>query len=274
MVDPAAEIAPRSAASVLIVTLDSCRYDSFAAAAAPHLRAVGPLRRAEAPSHFTYGSHAAMFVGFTPGVTEKRPWVNPKFARLFRVGDVAWTGPHPPAFDLAGANLVEGFRRRGYRTLGTGAVRWFDPATETGRHLTDPFHRFHYAGHPGALPDQLAWLAQELAAIEGDVLAFLNLGETHVPYWHQGAAWSADDNPCIPFGTANRAADCRSRQQACVEYADALLAPLLAAFGAGTILACADHGDAWGEDGLWEHGISHPTTLEVPLLLRVRGEPV
>ena len=37
---------------------------------------------------------------------------------------------------------------------------------------------------------------------------------------------------------------------------------------------CADHGDCWGEDGLWEHGISHPATLTVPLLLRVRGVPV
>ena len=33
----------------------------------------------------------------------------------------------------------------------------------------------------------------------------------------------------------------------------------------------ADHGDCWGEDGLWEHGISHRRTLEVPLLMRVRG---
>ena len=39
-------------------------------------------------------------------------------------------------------------------------------------------------------------------------------------------------------------------------------------------IVCADHGDCWGEDGLWEHGISHPCTLTVPLLLRVRGQSV
>jgi len=39
----------------------------------------------------------------------------------------------------------------------------------------------------------------------------------------------------------------------------------------GTVIVCADHGDCWGEQGLWEHGISHRRTLEVPLLMRVKG---
>ena len=51
----------------------------------------------------------------------------------------------------------------------------------------------------------------------------------------------------------------------------ALLAPLLESFRAATTVLTADHGDCWGEDGLWEHGISHRRTLEVPLLMRVRG---
>ena len=38
-----------------------------------------------------------------------------------------------------------------------------------------------------------------------------------------------------------------------------------------TIIICADHGDCWGEDGLWEHGISHKYTLEVPLVMRIKG---
>ena len=42
-------------------------------------------------------------------------------------------------------------------------------------------------------------------------------------------------------------------------------------FVSATVVLTADHGDCWGEDGLWEHGISHRRTLEVPLLMRVRG---
>ncbi len=64
---------PVDAESVLFVTLDSCRYDTFASARIPTLRAVAPLHRAQAPGHFTYGSHAAMFVGFTPSIPGARP---------------------------------------------------------------------------------------------------------------------------------------------------------------------------------------------------------
>ena len=39
-------VSPRS---VLFVTLDSCRYDTFAAADAPHLKAVAPFHAAQAP---------------------------------------------------------------------------------------------------------------------------------------------------------------------------------------------------------------------------------
>jgi len=38
-------------------------------------------------------------------------------------------------------------------------------------------------------------------------------------------------------------------------------------------VVCADHGDAWGEEGLWEHGINHPKVFEVPLLMRLRHTP-
>jgi glucan phosphoethanolaminetransferase (alkaline phosphatase superfamily) len=53
-----------------------------------------------------------------------------------------------------------------------------------------------------------------------------------------------------------------------------MLAELLSAFSAATIVICTDHGDCWGEDGLWEHGISHEMTLTVPLIMRVSGQGI
>ena len=72
-----------TATDVLFISLDSCRYDTFLAAyrqgELPHLSAIGPLHRAQAPSYFTYGSHAAFCMGFTPGVEgSAEPWLNPK----------------------------------------------------------------------------------------------------------------------------------------------------------------------------------------------------
>lgn len=257
---------------VLFVTLDSCRYDAFAQARAPNLRALGPLVRAWSPSHFTFGAHAAFFMGFTPGDAARRePYVNPKFAKIFRMGAAGHPGHAAPYLELDGHSIVDGFNRRGHATLGTGAVGWFDPSTPTGRVLTADFSRFHYPARTSALREQLAWLlaaTAEARAAGRPVFAFLNVGETHVPYWHEGAAW-APTYTCVPFGVGNDAAESRRRQVACVEWIDAELAPLLRAYADAAVVVCADHGDCWGEDGLWEHGVHHEKTLEVPLILRL-----
>lgn len=262
--------------SVLFITLDSCRFDTFAAAAAPNLRAVGELHRAYAPGTFTYSSHAAMFMGFTPGRPERKtPYVNPKFARIFRLsGGGAHPGQQLPFASLTGNDVIDGFRRRGYVTVGSGAVRWFDPETETSRALVQSFEHFFYPGNTHSLRRQVDFLLEHVDQADRPVFAFLNVGETHVPYWHAGADWPRNVNPCVAFGADNDADECRRRQLACLEYVDAQLAGLLSLFADANVVVCADHGDAWGEDGLWEHGIHHWTVLEVPLLFRLQNPPV
>jgi predicted O-methyltransferase YrrM len=262
--------------SVLFVTLDSCRYDTFAGATVPALRQVGPLHKAQAPSYFTFGSHAAMFAGFTPGVAAvAAPLINPKFGKIFKLAGAAFPGKGGEGFALEGRNIIAGFKRLGYVTLGTGAVAWFDPSTEAAQLLISEFDDFFYPGNSSSLARQLAWIDQRLAShLEAPVFLFLNIGETHVPYYYEGAPWTPGDNPCVPFQQVDRSADCRFRQRACLEFADVALGPLLERFSAATIVLCGDHGDCWGEDGLWEHGISHEKTLTVPLLLRLRGREI
>lgn len=117
-----------TASDVLLISLDSCRFDTFASAHArgdlPHLASVGPLHKALAPSYFTYGSHAAFWMGFTPGVVgSEEPWLNPKAGKLFRMAFSGHVAPYVnEVFTLGGANIVEGFRQQGYLTLGSGAV--------------------------------------------------------------------------------------------------------------------------------------------------------
>jgi len=261
---------------VLVVTLDSCRFDTFAAAATPNMKAIGPLVRAWSPSYFTYGAHAALFMGFTPGDPSRRePFVNSKFGKIFKMtsgghrsGAMSWR-------ELDGRNVIDGLKRCGYRALGTGAVGWFDPATDTGTALTADFDRFFYPGGGPAFRQQRTWLLDQVAparAAGTPVFAFANLGETHVPYWHEGAPWDPAYNPCVPFAATNDAAESRRRQLACIEWIDREMPPLLDAFRDAAIIVCADHGDCWGEDGLWEHGIHHAKTLEVPLIFRLPRE--
>jgi hypothetical protein len=259
--------------SVLLVTLDSCRYDTFAGANVPALRQVGPLHQAQAPSHFTFGSHAAMFAGFTPGVASvAAPLINPKLGKVFKLAGPAFPGKGGEGFLLEGRNIVDGFKRLGYLTLGSGAVSWFDPDTPASHLLIGEFEEFFYPRNYWSLTRQLAWIDHQIARRpRRPLFLFLNVGETHVPYYYYGAPWSSEDNPCIPFQTVDRSADCRVRQRACLEFVDQTLGPLLESFSKATIVLCGDHGDCWGEDGLWEHGISHPMTLTVPLLIRLRG---
>lgn len=263
---------PANAGSVLLITLDSCRYDSFAAAMAPNMKSIGELHRAMAPGNFTYASHAAMFMGFTPGVPNRaEPFVNPKFAKIFKMAGGGFPGIGREHIVLGGRNVVDGFNRKGYATIGTGAVGWFNPDSETGRALTDDFQRFFFPGDTSSLGRQLLWLSQQLADLgkEQPAFVFLNIGETHVPYYYGGAPWSNSHNPCVPFSDHNDASECRRRQVACVEWIDEQLHPILKAFELCTTVICADHGDCWGEDGLWEHGICHEKVLEVPLLMRI-----
>ena len=259
--------------SVLFITLDSCRYDSFVSAHAPNFHAAGHIHKADAPSYFTYASHAAMFVGFTPGVTyEPVPLLNPKFGKIFKLAGAGFPGKGGEGFLLEGRNIIDGFNRLGYCTIGTGGVGWFDPSTPTSKVLIGDFKEFFYPGNGHSLPDQLSWIDRCLEAVnETPVFVFLNIGETHVPYYFKGAPWPAHDNPCVPFQLADRSEECRKRQICCIEFVDRQIAGLLNRFLEATTLVTADHGDCWGEDGLWEHGISHPMTLSVPLVLRIRG---
>lgn len=268
--------------SVLFISLDSCRYDTAYAldecSSLPTLSKVGPLHRAESPSHFTYGSHAAFWVGFTPGISKSSTaWLNPKVGKLFRMAYSGSTGVDGNGFKLTGANIVDGFNRSGYLTVGSGAVDWFNPSTETGAQLGSSFQNFFFAGNTWSLYLQLKWINEQIAICADDrpLFVFLNIGETHVPYWHEGAEWSRFPSPCRAFGGDQCSAlESKRRQQACLAWVDSQISSLVDRFLHSTILICADHGDCWGEDGLWEHGISHPSTLTVPLWMRVRGLPI
>jgi hypothetical protein len=123
-------IPPQRDTSVLFVTLDSCRYDTFEAAHCPNLKRVGPLYRTMAPATFTYASHCAMFMGFTPGIAERaEPFINPKYGKIFKMVDGSFPGKGTEAFQLHGRSIIDGFRKLGYRAIGSGAVKWFNPQT-------------------------------------------------------------------------------------------------------------------------------------------------
>lgn len=60
----------------LLVTWDSCRYDTYMKAHTPMLDRFGPARRGWAMGTYTLPSHIAMFQGFLPHVFGDEPLYN------------------------------------------------------------------------------------------------------------------------------------------------------------------------------------------------------
>lgn len=257
--------------SVLLITLDSCRHDTAQNTKTPSFDRVSSMHEAMAPGHFTLASHSAMWVGTTPGIPGAgQPILDPKTGRLFKLVTHQIKPRSGDEFVLKGATIIEGFGELGYKTIGTGAVDWFDPETPAGARLTQDFDEYLYVRR-GDAHAQASWVEERIG--DEPVFVFINAGETHVPYWHSGASWPPHENPCIPYGNDNDRGLCELRQSACLQHIDRALSEVVRSFLGATIMITADHGDAWGEDGLWEHGTWHPVIMRVPLWVRVRGQP-
>lgn len=254
----------------LLITLDSCRYDTFVEAHIPNIKGVGNVYKAFSNGNFTYPSHAAIFVGFTPGNPQyKEAFVNPKFGKIFKIRtDGDYIGPGRNHVVLDGKNIIDGFNRKGYVTIGTAAMDWFDPESETGKTLMSDFDHFLYSKTD--FLKQKKYVIQKIKKYKDrPKFVFLNIGETHVPYYFKGAPWSKSDNPCVPFGNSNSSEKSSFRQKKCLEFIDENILEILDLFKEDNIIICSDHGDCWGEDGLWEHAIHHEKTVTVPLIIKL-----
>ncbi len=258
--------------SFLFITLDSCRYDTFANADIPNLKGIGEWYEAEAPAAFTFPSHMAMFIGFTPGVASSRePIRNPKAGRIWRMSNKEGGEKDTDYMRVPGANIFDGFNQMGYHTIGVAAMSWFNDRMPTTKPLVTYFKDFLYTYTD--VDAQVGFSLKKLQAhINKPVFSFINVGETHVPYHHRGAPWPITENPCIPFRDDNSRELSQERQRKCLEYADRKLGPIIKLFqkSGASIVVCGDHGDCHGEDGLWAHGFYHEKVLKVPMVYHLR----
>lgn len=254
--------------SFLFVTLDSCRYDTFEKANIPNIKGIGPYRKCFTIANFTYPAHQAFFMGFLPGDRSGQKYWDSRKARIFHLHSPTSTKENEAYIVLRGRNIVQGFRNRQYRTMGIGAMGWFNPQMPSGKVLTEDFAQFHYTTTD---IDRQVNLARNFCTKDDKrpIFLFINVGETHTPYWHKGAKWSAH-NYCLPFQQGNDRAKCEVRQKACLEYVDRKIKPILDLFANASTIVCSDHGDAWGEQGLWEHSVTCPPVMTVPMTFRLK----
>lgn len=250
--------------SFVLVTLDSCRWDSFQAAQTPFFDALGEAIPGVSHGDSTLPGHKALLHGLLPKTT-------------------LWPAKRQFFFP----SLPEWFIRRGYSTLAAVSLPYVSPYFGFDRGLQNAkvFCEFEFEPStdlpPGTifikpLIENLSWLKAQLAAYPEPYFIFLNVGETHLPYRHDGMPpwdWEADaprlthdfneglwtpDDPTI-------FARMQAAQIEMVEWTDKRFSEF--EWPDARWFVTADHGELFGEHGKFGHGIaSYPEETNVPVI--------
>lgn len=248
-----------SGTSILFVTLDSLRYDvahdALHAGQTPHLQRLlpgGAWEKRHTPGTFTLPAHMAFFSGFLPKLPQPH-----QPARLWECRPPPFKTVPPQTFVFEAPNLLQGLIQHGYRTVCIGGVTYFSRQTPLGSVLPDLFQEDHWrpefcSPEPDSTRHQTDHALTVADQHTGQPLfLFVNVSATHVPHGHY-------------LGTSR---DSAGSQRAALTYADAHLGRLIDTVtrtDPWLIVLCADHGDAYGEDGYVGRGIAHPTVFTVP----------
>ncbi len=264
--------------NVLFIVYDSCRYDSLLAANTPVLDSYARIYQAWAPGTYTLPSHISFFTGIFPLVHEPVPYLN-RFERqlitMRKAGEAKQDAKGSKTIELGASrhDMIRALGDAGYYTVGSGAATWFAKKV-----LTDGFEHFNYQ-QAQSCEQQCNYLLRnlELHAKHKPFFAFLNLIETHTPYMHYGAdrkeyAMQARDYMAWPPQVDEEKRLSKGRQLheaqiAAAEHLDKRMGEFLTKLPANTfVILTADHGECFGEDGFWGHGVYHPKVMEVPML--------
>jgi hypothetical protein len=271
--------APQITDDFLLVTWDSCRYDAYLEAGTPILDRFCAARRAWAMGTYTLPAHLAMFYGFLPHAFVPEPLYNRYCQQLFRISHRNFDTTALVTFPTGEGNIVAGLRNRGYFTMGVAAMDWFRDAAE----LRTGFREFQVTGTGARRQNEI--LSGFIAHLPPTrpCFAFVNYGETHSPFRHEGMD-AADPRVDERFSlsrlfnqpglksdswTFDHAAF--ARQVACASYLDGRTGELIDLFRRRgrptTVVVCGDHGECFGENGLYGHAFYHERVMEVPLLI-------
>jgi hypothetical protein len=248
--------------NVLFITFDTLRHDVAVAALeageTPFLQRTLPHQQWEmrhTPATFTYAAHHAFFAGYLP-----TPIPKPNdYQRLFACEFIGSSTTGPATWTCTESTWVEGLQAIGYHTLCIGGVGFFNQQNSLGRVLPNLFTEHHWQPELGVTdPDstehQVSLALDRLQALQQDqrFLLFLNLSALHQPN-------------CGYLSGAQQ--DSPKTQRAALAYVDSQLPRLFEALQYQRETLCiltSDHGTAYGEEGLWGHGVAHPCIWQVP----------
>jgi len=270
--------------NLVLITFDSCRYDSFMGAKTPNISRLGSAEKRYSFASWTVPSHVVFLLGASPHTNPKGVFASEVYKKDFvnwgerlNIPDISFKGFVPrlslPAF----------LREHGYKTNALVSMPVLNQTTILNQHF-DRYQLMKSHNDFSAIIDDLIF--------EQDQPSFylLNIGETHYPYTLPGE--SGDDLPRIhgvhgvfkhlgddtsegfekqralqaeDFFHLDKLLQLKEKQRQNVEYLDKLFEKLYDVCPKNThFIVTADHGECFGEEGYFGHGpVFHEKVFEV-----------
>ncbi|MGI8945511.1 MAG: sulfatase-like hydrolase/transferase [Thermoleophilaceae bacterium] len=274
---------PAGARNLVVVILDSLRWDSWKAAPPRSVEsALGGAERRFSYATWTAPSHLNLLMGLLPHTSPAHVYASEYYKRDFLryserlgVADIEFKQLLPSIF------LPTYLRHAlGYRTHARVSMPVLNKFTVINRDF-DSYELMPSHNDMAAIVEQVHFDPERPS------FWLLNVGETHYPY-----AVAGEDTSELPhisgvhgvfkhldelresggeageFFDERRLAELHERQIAVLEQLDGVFERLLARLPASTwLVVTSDHGEMFGEEGYFGHGpVAHEKVLEVPFV--------
>jgi hypothetical protein len=279
---------PPGARNLVVVILDSLRYDSWVEAQPKTLAQLGPVERRWSYATWTAPSHYNLLMGLLPHTSPPEVYASEYYKQDFlKYGERLGVEGMEFKRLLPSIFLPTYLRNQlGYRTEARVSMPVLNPSTIINRDF-DHFELMPKHNDMAAMVDALRF--------DEDRPAFhmLNVGETHYPYalpdedpgnWPRISGvhgvfkhldehdhGDASTHP-TEFFDQTKMRELHDRQIHTVEYIDTVFERLFNVLPDDTwVVVTADHGELFGEDRYFGHGpVMHEKVLEVPFVEGMR----
>ena len=274
-------LAPAGARNLVVVVLDSLRYDSWLAAAPKNLSALGPVQQRWSYASWTAPSHYNLLMGLLPHTSPPEVYASEYYKDDFSRYSERLGIPGIEFRKLLPSIFLPTYLKHalGYRTHAMVSMPVLNPHTVINRDF-DSYELMPAHNDMAAMFPKLEFEAERPS------FYLLNVGETHYPYAlpdEDPGAWpkisgvhgvfkrldegGAGTEP-REFFDQTKLKQLRDRQIRAVEYLDTVFADLFDRLPRNTwVVVTSDHGELFGEDRYFGHGpIVHEKVLEVPFV--------
>lgn len=275
---------PGGARDVVVVVLDSLRYDSAMTAGMPNMSVLGEIERRWSYASWTAPSHYNLLMGLLPHQSPPNVYASEYYKQDFQRYAERLGVPGIEFSAMLPSLWLPTYLRNvlGYRTGALVSMPVLNPHTPVNRDF-DTYELMERHNDMASMLDRLSF--------DPDRPSFwmLNVGETHYPYAlpeEDGQEWPrisgvhgvfkhldevqppTDEGAPAAFFDATDLDRLRGRQVSAASYVDGLLAKLYDLLPPRAwVIVTSDHGELFGEAGYFGHGpIAHEKVHEVPFV--------